>query len=655
MGYWMKKVSEPDRFNLSPAEVVKVACDGVRKVGRLLKYIPEELQNNKKVVLTAVAQSGEALQFAAEKLKMDMEVISVALQQDWGAWHFVADELKSDQEALGPIKHWPSQVQARYESLEDAPPELRSNKGFMMAAVKSHGYCLKYASENLKEDKDLVMAAIMQNGTAFKLAAQKLQNDRTFVLDAVLATRAPWLRQYVSSTLQADSVFQQEVANAAGHGLVFTWYNSPDVFKNMRKDVSATGASVPGGAAYDKVMAELKRADRGRTATVWFEEALVFGATNDAGDWTHPAEDCGRDRIEVPEKKGGLPPGWGEGRIQLSDGSSFPREAPEHDFTKKPLGQGCRWERQVLDKLGLERKGILARLALLLRNLRGRMLAALALVCGASEAARFLPKDFESPQAVEMSRMTFQEQNAWARFKAAATSSGVPGGGAGGAFPLEAELFGVDLGAVLGAGAEAGDGTLDLGTAALLEGGAFPLEASLATGAALTLALAAAFTWGTAGAPAVALLGGAAGAGFGAAFAFALPLAGLQGAAGLPGLAADFGGALAADLGTAPSFALALGLLTDMVSTTSLHKLCKVSIFPIAWAILQRRPWNGMRSCTKNMLLQGAICMRTPTLPLNGQTKTTGSGRFAPKADSDLFQGGRFQDLDIIWLSGIEL
>ena len=146
-----------------------------------------------------------------------------------------------------------------------------------------------------------------------------------------------------------------------------------------------------------------------------------------------------------------------------------------------------------------------------------------------------------------------------ARFKAAATSSGVPGGGAGGAFPLEAELFGVDLGAVLGAGAEAGDGTLDLGTAALLEGGAFPLEASLATGAALTLALAAAFTWGTAGAPAVALLGGAAGAGFGAAFAFALPLAGLQGAAGLPGLAADFGGALAADLGTAPSFALALG------------------------------------------------------------------------------------------------
>lgn len=166
-------------------------------------------------------------------------------------------------------------MQARYESLEDAPPELRSNKGFMMAAVKSHGYCLKYASENLKEDKDLVMAAIMQNGTAFKLAAQKLQNDRTFVLDAVLATRAPWLRQYVSSTLQADSVFQQEVANAAGHGLVFTWYNSPDVFKNMRKDVSATGASVPGGAAYDKVMAELKRADRGRAQTALFSSFWV--------------------------------------------------------------------------------------------------------------------------------------------------------------------------------------------------------------------------------------------------------------------------------------------------------------------------------------------------------------------------------------------
>ncbi|CAE7673062.1 unnamed protein product [Symbiodinium microadriaticum] len=47
----------------------------------------------------------------------------------------------------------------------------------------------------------------------------------------------------------------------------------------------------------------------------------------------------------------GLPPGWGEGEITISDGSKFARKAPIHERTKLPLGQGCRWERSVLDKL----------------------------------------------------------------------------------------------------------------------------------------------------------------------------------------------------------------------------------------------------------------------------------------------------------------
>ena len=29
----------------------------------------------------------------------------------------------------------------------------------------------------------------------------------------------------------------------------------------------------------------------------------------------------------------------------------YDRQAPVHEWTKKPLGEGCRWERQTLDKL----------------------------------------------------------------------------------------------------------------------------------------------------------------------------------------------------------------------------------------------------------------------------------------------------------------
>ncbi|CAE7260312.1 ANK1 [Symbiodinium pilosum] len=48
------------------------------------------------------------------------------------------------------------------------------------------------------------------------------------------------------------------------------------------------------------------------------------------------------------------PKGWGQGRIRISGGfgGDFDRKAPVHPRTKKPLGVGCRWERQALDGMG---------------------------------------------------------------------------------------------------------------------------------------------------------------------------------------------------------------------------------------------------------------------------------------------------------------
>ena len=40
------------------------------------------------------------------------------------------------------------------------------------------------------------------------------------------------------------------------------------------------------------------------TATVWFDQQLVFGHAADDGRWTHPSHDCGRDMVPVPPEQG---------------------------------------------------------------------------------------------------------------------------------------------------------------------------------------------------------------------------------------------------------------------------------------------------------------------------------------------------------------
>lgn len=69
----------------------------------------------------------------------------------------------------------------------------------------------------------------------------------------------------------------------------------------MRRYLKTSGASIPGGKAYDLVIAKL-REDQGSAATVWFDGIPVFGISADSGCWLHPSEECGRDNVEVPPK-----------------------------------------------------------------------------------------------------------------------------------------------------------------------------------------------------------------------------------------------------------------------------------------------------------------------------------------------------------------
>eukprot|EP00439_Symbiodinium_sp_Y106_P078793 s716_g17.t1 len=144
------------------------------------------------------------------------------------------------------------------------------------------------------------LVRIMRDGCSLEDAPADLRGDRNFVLEAVHRTRASWLGKLASKSLQVDKDFLSECSRLAGSGLIFTYY-SPTCFPNMRLRFQISGASIPGGQAYDQVSRNMKResGDKG-ISTVWFGEKLVWGHTADLGDWVHPNHDCGRDQVPLP-------------------------------------------------------------------------------------------------------------------------------------------------------------------------------------------------------------------------------------------------------------------------------------------------------------------------------------------------------------------
>eukprot|EP00913_Durusdinium_trenchii_P022424 g21063.t1 len=185
------------------------------------------------------------------------------------------------------------------------------------------------------------LARILEDGTALQEAPEDLRGDRAFLLEAVRATKAPWLVQLASKALQKDGELVKQLKHVAGTGLVFTWYRSYDCFQKLRDVIVATGASVPGGEAYNAVMERLNKTEGG-SATVWFDAVPVWGFEANGAKWRHPSTDCGRDNVPVP------PP---EGRDPMWDSlveSRVSREAPAVG-SKHPCWC-CHWLRKVKQK-----------------------------------------------------------------------------------------------------------------------------------------------------------------------------------------------------------------------------------------------------------------------------------------------------------------
>ena len=185
----------------------KLAFEGDFEDDFMKKF--DTLDEEFKVV--AIKQYGGLLKNASTELKADKEVVLAAVTQNGTALHHASDELQADKEVvLAAMTTWAGELGTTTFS---GSAELKSNEGFMRAAVMHCCFALGHASAELKADKEVVMAAVTQNGTALRYASAELKADKEVVLAAVM--HCGFALEHASAELKAN---KEVVMAAVVHG-----------------------------------------------------------------------------------------------------------------------------------------------------------------------------------------------------------------------------------------------------------------------------------------------------------------------------------------------------------------------------------------------------------------------------------------------------
>ncbi|CAJ1405691.1 unnamed protein product [Effrenium voratum] len=350
----------------------------IGEYGLRLAEAPEELRRDREVVLTAVAKDAAAVRHAAKELQEDPEVkaaerkgwlaylatdgmklrdappelkdereLVLAAVSDYGpAVVFASEALQQDPEVKAAVRVWWLGQVAQNGKLEDVPQELRDRE-MVLQAVARDGRALHHAAKELQQDADVQAAAwpwwldaVAQDPALLQEAPKDLRTDPRFILEAVRLTRAWWLVKFAGLDSDREKELEKKCRALCGTGLIFTYYHSYNAFESMRTAFLTTGASVPGGRAYSRVMKELRARGEAGTATVWFDTVPVFGASADDGRWMHPAKECGRDMVPVPPDSPERHQMW-RSNVESRNEDSAPEAGSKHPCWC------CHWIRKV--------------------------------------------------------------------------------------------------------------------------------------------------------------------------------------------------------------------------------------------------------------------------------------------------------------------
>ena len=158
-------------------------------------------------IFKTLEESGwDFLSAAPSELLADRKFMLKAVDTCGFALKYASDELKNDKEmVLFAIKSSSATYQRDpYIVLRYASEEMKANKDVVLAAVMINGQSLQYASEALREDKDIILAAAINNLWSLTYASPVLREDKAFVIELVKKVGKSALK-FFGKTMQSDA------------------------------------------------------------------------------------------------------------------------------------------------------------------------------------------------------------------------------------------------------------------------------------------------------------------------------------------------------------------------------------------------------------------------------------------------------------------
>lgn len=169
----------------------------IRKNANVLEYVSEKLKNDKEVVLFAVQTNGIALKYASDELKDNEEIVNSACFNNCQAFKYASVNFRNNRDFI--LKRL---FYYRMGVLEFASDKIKNDKALILVGVNNNGYVLKFAGDEMKDDKEVVLAAVNNKGDSIKYASERLKNDKDVALMAV--SEKGLALEYVSDEMKKD-------------------------------------------------------------------------------------------------------------------------------------------------------------------------------------------------------------------------------------------------------------------------------------------------------------------------------------------------------------------------------------------------------------------------------------------------------------------
>ena len=211
---WLKKIKEnnihifksaPDELKNDKKFIKDLIYSGQTPI---LMYASDKIKSNIDFLLQCVDVDSTVLKYASEKLKSDTNFVLRCLEKHPAAFEHVSNELKNKDFILYIIKknncnmrkifnnaNWiyddyditlaMIQTQSRYFNFRKISKRLRSDKTFILEAMKISTNFLYYASKKLKDDEELALLAVSNNYDTLSYISNRLKNNKAFILLAI--------------------------------------------------------------------------------------------------------------------------------------------------------------------------------------------------------------------------------------------------------------------------------------------------------------------------------------------------------------------------------------------------------------------------------------------------------------------------------------